>query len=205
MGHLNVPQGMSDSRATPGPDPRNVARTSRDDWIEQGFRILEAEGDAALTVDALCDRLDRTKGSFYHHFRGRDGYVDALLDAWERRSTDRLIASVEAGGSVEERLRRLNHQASEEGEPRLERAVRAWAAREPRARTVQDRVDGRRLDFLEALMAERVGAGEGAERLARAFQLMYVGAQHLDPPFVGSELYRTFRVLTPLFDVLASD
>lgn len=175
-----------------------MARTSREDWIEEGFRILEADGDAALTVDALCERLDRTKGSFYHHFGSRDAYVAALLQAWERRSTDRLIASVEAEGTVEERLRRLNHQASEEGSPRLERAVRAWAAREPRARETQERVDLRRLHFLEDLVAERVGEGEHARRLARAFQLMFVGAQHLDPPFEGVELYRTFRALDPL-------
>lgn len=175
-------------------------RTSREDWIEQGFRILEAEGDAALTVDALCAGVERTKGSFYHHFRGRDGYVEALLEAWERRSADRLIETVEAEGSVEERLRRLNHQASEEGSPRLERAVRAWAAREPRARETQERIDRRRLRFLEDLMEERVGDSQSARRLARVFQLMFVGAQHLDPPFEGAELYRTFRFLDPLLE-----
>ncbi|MBW3534173.1 MAG: TetR/AcrR family transcriptional regulator [Gemmatimonadetes bacterium] len=177
-----------------------MTRTSREDWIEEGFRILEEEGDAALTVEALCERIGRTKGSFYHHFRGRDGYVDALLEAWERRSTDQLIESVEAEGSVEERLRRLNHRASEEGSPRLERAVRAWAAREPRARETQERVDRRRLDFLEDLMEERMGQGESARRLARVFQLVFVGAQHLDPPFEGAELYRTFRFLDPLLE-----
>src|SRR5687768_15747499 len=128
-----------------------MKRVTREDWIEEGFRILSAEGDAALTVDALCQRLDRTKGSFYHHFEGREGYVEALLEEWERRSTDRLIASVRAEATVEERLRRLNHQASEEGNPGLERAIRAWTAREARARAVQDRVDGRRLQFMEEL------------------------------------------------------
>lgn len=177
-----------------------MTRISRAQWIDEGLRILSTEGDGALTVDALCQRLERTKGSFYHHFAGRDGYVEALLDEWERRSTDRLIAGVEAEGTVEERLRRLNHQASEEGDPALERAIRAWAAREPRARVAQDRVDTRRLRFMEQLMEERMGKGEAALHMARVFQLMFVGAQHLDPPFTGAELYRTFRFLDPLFD-----
>jgi AcrR family transcriptional regulator len=182
-----------------------MTRVTRQRWIDEGFHVLSEDGDASLTVDALCLRLDRSKGSFYHHFGSREGYVAALLEAWEKESTDRLIEGVGKKGSVEERLRRLNHSASEEGDPRLERAIRAWAAREPRARTAQDRVDARRLRFLEALMAERMGKGEAAKRLARAFQLVFVGAQHLEPPLAGAELYKTFRALDPLFDVASGE
>ncbi len=177
------------------------ARTTRRDWIEEGHRILADEGDAALTVDALCNRLDRTKGSFYHHFGGRADFVRAVLEAWEREATDRLIETGRGEGSVEDRLRAVNRQASELRNARLERAIRGWASREALARTAQDRVDRRRLAFLEELCAERMGAGEAAERLARVFQLTFVGAQHLDPPLEGEELYRTFRFLEPLFDL----
>ncbi|MHB1194633.1 MAG: TetR/AcrR family transcriptional regulator [Longimicrobiales bacterium] len=176
-----------------------MARTSRDHWIEEGFRILSDEGDGALTVDALCERLDRSKGSFYHHFAGREAFVESLLGTWERRVTDRLIATGQGEAPVEDRLRTLNREASELRIARLERAIRGWAAREPQARTVQDRVDRRRLAFLEELCTERMGAGEAATRLARVLQLTFVGAQHLDPPLEGEELYRTFRFLEPLF------
>ena len=59
-------------------------------------------------------------------------------------------------------------------------------------------MDARRLRFLEELLAERMGKGEAARRMARVFQLVFVGAQHLDPPFTGAELYKTFRFLDPL-------
>lgn len=42
---------------------------------------------------------------------------------------------------------------------------------------------------------------EAAEVLARILQLALVGAQHVDPPFEGEELYRTLRFLDPLFDI----
>ena len=116
-------------------------------------------------------------------------------------ATDRLIETGHADAPVEDRLRAVNRQASELRNARLERAIRGWAAREPEAREVQDRVDRRRLAFLEELCAERMGEGEAAKRLARVFQLAFVGAQHLDPPLEGDELYRTFRFLDPLFDM----
>jgi AcrR family transcriptional regulator len=177
-----------------------MASTSREDWIEEGFKILSDVGAGGLTVEALCDRLKRTKGSFYHHFGGRNGYVQALLNEWEKRSTDHLIAFVRSADSIEERLRRLNHRASEEGRPRLERAVRSWAMHEPLARRAQDSVDARRLEFLEGMLRERLGRGKEAARIARVLQLMFIGAQHLDPPFEGAELYQTFRAITPLFE-----
>lgn len=176
-----------------------MGRTTREHWIREGFAALVEEGDVALTVDALCARMGRTKGSFYHHFAGREGFVSALLETWEREATDRLIETGHRHAPVEERLRAVNRQASELGNARLERAIRGWASREPLARSVQDRVDRRRLAFLDELCAERMGAGEPARRLARIFQLAFVGAQHLDPPLEGEELYRTFRFLDPLF------
>jgi AcrR family transcriptional regulator len=176
-------------------------RVPRQAWIEEGFRILVSEGDGSLTVEALCQRLHRSKGSFYHHFAGRPGYVDALLEEWERQATDRLIDTGHTDAPVEDRLRAVNRQASELRNARLERAIRGWSAREPAARRVQDRVDRRRLVFLEELCVERMGEGEAARRLARVFQLAFVGAQHLEPPLEGEDLYRTFRFLDRLFDV----
>lgn len=180
---------------------RAVAKITRKDWIEEGFHILVEEGDGALTVDALCARLGRSKGSFYHHFAGRLGYVEALLEAWERQATDRLIETGQSAAPVQERLRAVNRQASELRNAQLERAIRGWAAREPLAGAVQDRVDRRRLGFLEALCAERMGESDSARLLARVFQLAFVGAQHLNPPLEGEALYRTFRFLDPLFDL----
>ena len=178
-----------------------MAKRSRKDWIEEGFRVLSSEGDAGLTVDALCERLERTKGSFYHHFKGRPGYVEDLLAAWEGQATDRIIAWGPSDAPVKERLRAVNRQASELKNARLERAIRGWAAREPEARRVQDRIDRKRLEFLVELCAERMKDRETAEPLARVIQLTLVGAQHVDPPLEGEELYSALRFLDPLFEL----
>jgi hypothetical protein len=71
---------------------------------------------------------------------------------------------------------------------------------EPLARRAQDRIDARRLEFIEGMLQERMGRGKAAKRMARVIQLIFIGAQHLDPPFEGAELYQAFRTLTPLID-----
>ncbi len=177
-----------------------MARRTRQDWIDEGFRVLAGEGDAGLTVDALCERLDRSKGSFYHHFNGRPAYVEALLEAWERQATDRFVDIGHAGGAVESRLKEVNRAASELRNAGVERAIRLWASTVPLAARVQDRVDRKRLELLHELCVERMGEGEAAALLARVFQLVFVGAQYLDPPLEGPQLYAVFRFLEPLFE-----
>jgi AcrR family transcriptional regulator len=176
-----------------------MTRRSRQDWIEEGFRVLAGEGGAGLTVDALCERLDRSKGSFYHHFDGRPRYIEELLATWEARATDRFVEIAHDDGPVEDRLRSVNREASELRNAAVERAIRSWASAEPLARRAQDRVDRRRLELLEELCAERMNGASGSATLARVFQLVFVGAQHLDPPLEGRELYEAFRFLEPLF------
>lgn len=177
-----------------------MARRSKEDWIEEGFRVLASEGGGGLTVDALCERLDRSKGSFYHHFDGRRRYIDELLATWEARTTDRFVEIAHADGPVEDRLRSVNREASELRNSGVERAIRSWASSEPLARRAQDRVDRRRLALLEALCAERMNSDRSSATLARVLQLVFVGAQHLDPPLEGPELYDAFRFLEPLFE-----
>ena len=127
-----------------------------------------------------------------------DKEVSTNLDVTLRGATDRLIETSREEAPVEDRLRAVNRQASELRNSRLERAIRGWAAREPEAARIQDRVDRRRLSSLEELCVERMGPGDAARRLARVFQLVFVGAQHLDPPLGGEELYRTYRLLEPV-------
>ncbi|HXR42860.1 MAG TPA: TetR/AcrR family transcriptional regulator, partial [Acidothermaceae bacterium] len=57
-------------------------RLSADDWIDAGFAVLADSGPNGLRVDALCDRLNVTKGSFYWHFTDMPAYRSALVEAW---------------------------------------------------------------------------------------------------------------------------
>jgi hypothetical protein len=40
----------------------------RDDWLDEGLRLVASLGAPALTLDRICERMALTKGAFYHHF-----------------------------------------------------------------------------------------------------------------------------------------
>ncbi len=172
-------------RPTPHP-----LRTTRRDWLIEGLRLLGQTGDAAtLTIEAMCARMKKTKGSFYHHFSDRDAFVQDLLEYWERHYTRRIIEELEAISSPRERLLTLGRRTAEEIYLRLERAIRTWADREEAARTFVDRVDRARQDYLVEQFTAATGDPTRALLAARAHLALLVGIQMLYQDLALPELF----------------
>src|SRR3954467_13726050 len=92
-----------------------LTRTPRSSWIDEGLRALAAAGPDAVRVEPLARALGVTKGGFYWHFDDRRALLDEMLDAWERRFVDDVIARVDATrGDAKAKLRRLSALASDE-------------------------------------------------------------------------------------------
>lgn len=52
-----------------------VRKIAEEDWITEGLRLLAEPGKDRLRIQTLADRLQVTKGSFYHHFRDRQQFM----------------------------------------------------------------------------------------------------------------------------------
>jgi AcrR family transcriptional regulator len=145
-------------------------------WCDAGLTLLRDEGISAITVERLCQALKCTKGSFYHHFRDLEAFLDALIVRWEDTLTTRPIAHAASGRTAKQRIARLDTVVAGLDHA-LDLAMRAWALRDPRAREAMARVDARRLDYLTELLT-----AAGVPHPRKRAQLEYaafVGAQQL--------------------------
>ena len=52
---------------------------------------LSHSGQFRLHLDSLIEAMPVSKGSFYHHFKGKPQFLRALVHFWSRTSTDELI------------------------------------------------------------------------------------------------------------------
>ena len=153
-------------------------RFHKEAWLSAAMEVLAREGQAKLRVDNLAGQLGVTKGSFYHHFKGRDDFVHSLLDYWSRTFTDNVIAAATAlEGSPEERLLNVMQMIEREGLDRHDIAFRSWAAQDPSVAKVVRRVDLARYRFIRSLFAEMGFEGTELEDRVRIW-LVFESAQH---------------------------
>lgn len=121
----------------------------RADWLIAGARQLAKGGVESVRVEPIAKALGVTKGSFYWHFDKRRGWIDAILLAWEERSTLAVIRHVdEAALDARERLLVLWSLNDDPEDVRFELGVRDFATRDEDAATIVERVDTQRLKYL---------------------------------------------------------
>jgi AcrR family transcriptional regulator len=131
-----------------------ATRTPRDRWVEEGLLALAAGGPDAVRVEVLAKKLGVTKGGFYGYFQDRDALLQAMLDVWERESTDEVLERVEReGGDVRRKLRRAGVLTfSNDRLLPIDLAIRAWARRDEAVAARLRRVDNRRMGLLRDMI-----------------------------------------------------
>jgi AcrR family transcriptional regulator len=130
-------------------------RTPRESWVEAGLEALATGGPDAVRVEVLAKQLGVTKGGFYGYVADRDALLAAMLDVWERESTDEVLDQVEReGGDPRDRIRRAG-MLTFSGDRLLpiDLAIRDWARRDAAVAGRLRRVDNRRM----ALLREMIG------------------------------------------------
>lgn len=161
-------------------------RTPRSAWIEAGLAALAAGGPDAVRIETLAKALGVTKGGFYGHFTDRDAFLEAMLDTWERESTDEVLERVQReGGDPISKLRRAGSLTlSTDRLLPIDLAIRDWSRRDPALAVRLRRVDNRRMDYLRELFGAICPDQNDIEaRCLLAFSLLigghFIVADHL--------------------------
>jgi AcrR family transcriptional regulator len=126
------------------------ARTPREGWIEAGLRALAAGGPDAVRIEVLAKALGVTKGGFYGYFADRNALLAAMLDTWERESTDEVLARIEQETDDPRERARLAGRLTFSGDRLLpiDLAIREWARRDEAVAARLRLVDNRRIQVL---------------------------------------------------------
>ena len=168
--------------------PDGKARLSAQNWIDIGLRDLSEIGPDALTIDALCRRAGKTKGSFYAHFDSHEAFLLSLAACWRERNTEALLRDASAEPTVHGQLTRLNHMAVRL-DARLDQGMRTLAERVPAIAEAFSEVESTRIVNLARLhRAARNCSETEARDLATIEYAAYIGLQIMRPRLTISEL-----------------
>jgi AcrR family transcriptional regulator len=157
------------------------SRFTRVDWLKLGARLLSEEGPQALSLERLTEAAARTRGSFYHHFSGRDDFLAALTQHW-RETVVEPAAKPYRDDPRPAAWRALLHAAPLQLNQPFERALRRLAVGEPIVRAGVERVDRERIDNLTFLVSQLRDDLEDSRAFAVLLYAVIVGAQWLLKP-----------------------
>ena len=153
-------------------------------WLEGGALLLRTHGPAGVKLRSLAAAVERSTGSFYHHFGSFPAFLEALAADF---SGDAL-----SGAMVEARhddphteLRRFLHIHEARQIDDLASAMRAWSRSfVPAARAVEE-AEAKVLRYFERLF--RSAGSDRPTARAQATLLLSYGAAQVSTPWRRSK------------------
>jgi AcrR family transcriptional regulator len=180
-----------------------MTRRNRDDWLLAGVAILARHGRDGLKLEALCERLGVTRGSFYHHFDDLGDYRRQLLEHYRQEGTHRLIEIADREPTARARLERLLEtivEFTDIPQKNPEPAIRAWALQDAEVRAVQGTIDEHRLEYVAALLRELQVPPARARLLSEYLYALLIGCEQLQPAVAGERLRELFDLYLKMLD-----
>ena len=146
---------------------RMADQLSAKDWLDQGLKALAQRGFTALKAEPLAKAMGVSRGSFYWHFADIGAFHAAILKHWREVAAEQVIAGLE---STEDNPVSLLLRGAFGSRQTLERAVRSWAAIDPKARAAVQAIDRRRVDYVAHMLRQ---AGVKPDLAAIRAQILY--------------------------------
>jgi len=172
-----------------------MSKLTKEAWLEEGLVILKEFAQNKIRILYLCERLKVTRGSFYHHFKSIDDYVEALLKKWEKDNTLELIRLANQASSVEEQVQTLGKMANSKNKT-IEVAIRSWSHYHPIVKSYLEKVDQIRLSYLKDIFEKMGMSAEEAHKRAQLDYALLVGIQHLFPTMDSERIQELYTLLS---------
>jgi len=160
------------SRSAP---EKRVPTLSVEQWRSAALQALAEGGLRAVAIESLARALGVTKGSGYWHFENRAALLRATLEEWETKTTERVIARLEAIADPRARLSALMRTAFTKSLDARVYLALASAGHEPLVAATLRRVAQRRIGYLAACYEALGHTPPVASRRALVAYSVYLG------------------------------
>ncbi len=179
-----------------------MKRFIKADWLDLGLTELAKAGPRALRIEALCVAAGRTKGSYYHHFSGREDFTSGLLEHWQQKLTEAVITETERQEDPVEKLIALN-RITDDLDMGVETALRRWAGTDKAVAAAIAKVDKRRIDYVASLLMQAKDIpSQQAIDLAVMNYASLIGTQLMFTPISRERRQRIARVFVDILETL---
>lgn len=158
----------------------NIKSDNKTQWLEFALQQLVKHGPQQLTIAKLCAAKGVTKGSFYHHFKNRQLFIEALMEYWYQEMTINFIEQANTEEGPLQRLEKLD-QVIASHDLEAEMHIRAWALKEPMIAGHLEKIDTQRQAYLQQCFIDMQVPVQLATDIAMIAYAQFLGMQQLHP------------------------
>lgn len=177
-----------------------MGRLDKNSWLLAGLKILESEGFSRITIDSLCEKQKRSKGSFYFHFKNIDGYIEGLMKYWVQEYTMSFIKKTEKKKSPVQKYKTLIDMAIK-APYKVEQVIRAWGYSNSIVKEHVQNVDKIRLEYVANLKKEVGDDDETSNHAAILEYAILIGIQQLYPDISKNKLAKIYEMYTSKINI----
>lgn len=158
-----------------------MAVLTKEIWIEKGLQVLKEQGFGELSIVKLANKLNVTRGSFYHHFKSLNDLIDCMIASWEERIvTKGFEKTLINHKQPEQEFRNLINYVTQLND-RLDLVFRQWATNNPHVKAHMERLDQKRLSMLIEVFQRLANNEQEGTKLAKIAFYAYIGSLHTFP------------------------
>ncbi len=171
-------------------------RYTKQSWLELGLQVLAKTGPNGLTIETLCERAQKTRGSFYFHFESINGFLESLADEWHQRFNEQIIAN----GPTKSSRRDLLNELAGRLDPAIETGIRQLAISNTEVQKRVTIADKERIAWLAKLYSTSGHYdGDKSSELATLEYAAFIGFRLVEPEMDTARskaLYQAFLEFT---------
>lgn len=151
------------------------------DWINTGLQVLNTQGYSEMSIVKLSAKLGVTRGSFYHHFKSFDVYIDELIANWEERIVNQgFDQTLTTPADPQQEFKNLITYVTSLSD-KLDLVFRQWAPSNAHVKGHMERLDKKRLSRLEDVFVRLSKDETEGKMLAQISFYAYIGSLHTYP------------------------
>ena len=158
-------------------ETKQKPQLGRVDWLAMALKLLISEGVDSVQITQLAKALDVTRGSFYWHFKNRDGLLSAMLMEWHAANNEFFNQMLNSCETLDEAVLRFFEiwVGADRFSPELDQSVRDWARLDDGVLDLVRNEDSRRLSDIADVFCRNGFSSDEADVRARVLYFSQVG------------------------------
>ena len=156
---------------------------TKEKWLDKTLVLVSKIGVNNLKIDTLCKKFKVTKGSFYHHFKNHNLFIEEILEYWYITFTKNIIDEIKEFENEPLKQIELLNKIIYSKDLNIEIEFRAWGLRNKLILPYMEKIDKERILVIKNIQNKLNSSIDDKtnENVATYIYCQFIGSLFIQP------------------------